>query len=180
MKTTFTVRTIATLLALCICASAQQDAGLVYGAKTKRASGNYRVKVTNGLVETKGTLSLEPGQVAIRNKPGMDDLVIPDAQLLDAAVGTKRGRGMPFIHLSAIQGATDGRDAMIFLMTAAAWDSVAGVASLFRHKSHFLTINYSRDGETRSETVQVSGRDAQKLVHELQLRRGIAFVPGEQ
>jgi hypothetical protein len=170
------VRTVAALLVVCVCASAQQDAGLVYSPRAKHARSSFRVKLTNGIGDTPGTLYLEQRQVTIRNKSG-DDIVIPDEQLLDA-VDVSRGRSMPYIHLSAIQGCTDGRDAMIFLMTTGAWDAVAGVASLFHRKRHFLTINYSRDGETRSETVQVSGRDAQNLVHELQLRRGIAFVPG--
>ena len=173
----FTARMMVGLLAACICASAQRDASLVYNAPAKRAHGNYRVKLANGLVATTGTLSLEPGQIVIRNKAGADDIVIPDQQLLDA-VDEARGRSMPYIHLSTIRECTDGRDAMVFLMTAAAWDSVAGVVSLFRHKRHFLTINYAVNGETRSETIQVSGRDAPKLVKELQLRRGIAFVPG--
>jgi len=172
-----TAKWVAVLLAVCIEASAQQDASLVYSGP-KRLHSSYRVKVSNGLVEAPGTLVLERGQVTIRNKSGTDDIVIPDQQLLDA-VDEARGRSMPYIRLSTAFQCDDAREAAIFLSTAVAWDAVVGVVSLFHHKRHFLTINYVRDGETRSETVQVSGRDAQKLVKELQLRRGIAFVPGE-
>ena len=178
--TKFTARTIAVLLAVSICASAQKDAGLVYSGRTKRAPAVYRVKLTSGVVDIPATVYLEPGQVTIRNQAGTDDIVIPDQQLLDATEVTQR-RGMPFVKLSsAFQSCEDPREMLMVVPSAIAWDAVAGLASLFRHKRHLVTINYSRDGETRSETFQVSGKEASKLLKELQLRRGIAFVPGEE
>ncbi len=81
-KIKFVTRTMAVLLVVCICASAQQEANLVYGANARRVR-SYRVMLTSRLTDAQGTLYLEPGQVTIRNKSG-DDIMISDHQLLDA------------------------------------------------------------------------------------------------
>jgi hypothetical protein len=61
--------------------------------------------------------------------------------------------------------------AFVIFGTAMAWDAGAGLSRLFRRPRHFVTVTYTQDGETLSETLQVSGRDARKLVDALNARR---------
>jgi len=140
-----------------------------------------RVKMNRGLVDAPADVYLEAGQVTFRDESQAVVLSIADAQLVDATATTRRG-GLPFVKLSEAFRGSDGdvRTIGVLLVTAVAWDTAVGFSRLFRHPRHFVTITYSGGDDTRSESVQLSGKDASKLVKALQARRLSAASSGAE
>ena len=161
---------ILTLLALLLTAAP----GIAQKAATAESPARAlcRVKVSRGLVDAPVDVYLEAGQVTFRDESQGVVLSIADAQLLDATASTRRG-GLPFVKLSEPfrDSGGDVRTIGVLLVTAVAWDTAVGFTRLFRHPRHFVTVTYSDGDDTRSESMQLSGKDASKLVNALKARR---------
>ena len=172
-------RVLIVLLATAVSAAAQQDTALIFGKPGKPGRASYRIKFSSGLRDARGTLRFEPGQVTIRDEKQTVVETIADGRLI-SAVATTRGRQMPFVRLSAaFESSEDPREAAMMLATAIAWDAAMGAISLFHRPHHYVTVTFLQDDDMRSETLQVSGKDARKLVDALQARHA-ATVPDAQ
>ena len=137
-----------------------------------------RARLSRGLHDTTASVYLEPGLVTIRDDARAVLLAVPDDRLLDA-VPTSRGSGVPYVNLSAAMQSSDNvMGSFVIFGTAMAWDAGAGISRLFHRARHFVTITYTEDGETRSETLQLSARNARRLVDVLNARRAnVAPIP---
>lgn len=166
---TFIGTLLVLLLMVAVSAPAQEVAG-------KPARAFCRARLSTGLQDTPASVYLEPGLVTIRDDARAVLLSIPDDRLLDA-VPTTRGSGVPYVNLSAAMESSDNVwGSFLIFGTAMAWDAGAGISRLFRRSRHFVTLTYAQDGETLSETLQVSARDARKLVDVLNTRRAAAVT----
>ena len=130
-----------------------------------------RVKLDSGITLKAASLYFEPSQVTIRDNTGVL-LAIPNDRLLDA-METTRGSQLPLIGLfAALQSNGDDMWSAAFALgTAVIWDTGAGISRLFRRPRHFVTLTFEQDGETRSQTMQLSASDAARLVDAVNLRR---------
>jgi hypothetical protein len=166
---------VVVLLAATVSAGAQHA---VPALVDKPARAFCRARLSSGLHDTPASVYLEPGLVTIRDNTRAVLLSIRNDRLLDAVPST-RGSGVPYVNLpAALQSSGDAWGAFVIFGTAMAWDAGAGISRLFHRSRHFVTITYSQDGETLSETLQLSARDARKLVDALNARRAnVAPIP---